>query len=91
MHLSMADATGDSAIFEYLNGKLVIHQGPEFTVMMNEPSYDEQLALLRSSKLTDGNEPIPNALTDDDRFLRATYYSLGRLIRPMSARRSRSR
>ena len=74
MHISMADATGDSAVFEYLKGKLVIHHGAEFTVMMNEPSYDEQLAALKRSKIMGGNEPIPNGLTDDDRFQRAAYY-----------------
>jgi Linear amide C-N hydrolases, choloylglycine hydrolase family len=42
-----SDATGDSAIFEYLCGKLVIHHGRQYTVMTNSPVYDEQLALNR--------------------------------------------
>src|SRR5690606_21814285 len=28
LHLSIADATGDNAIFEYIDGKLVIHHDP---------------------------------------------------------------
>ena len=44
-HLSLADASGDSAIFEFLNGKLVIHHDPKYTVMTNSPSFDQQLAL----------------------------------------------
>jgi penicillin V acylase-like amidase (Ntn superfamily) len=85
MHLSLADATGDSAVLEYLHGKLVIHHGREFKVMTNEPSYDEQLALLKRYKLMGGDQPLPNGITDDDRFLRATYY-LDRVPSPADER-----
>ncbi len=43
--LSISDASGDSAIFEYLDGKLVIHHGKEYQVMTNAPPFDQQLAL----------------------------------------------
>ena len=33
VHLSLSDASGDSAIFQYINGKLVIHHGKQFQVM----------------------------------------------------------
>ena len=36
----MQDRSGDSAIIEYVKGKLVVHQGPEFRVMTNDPDYD---------------------------------------------------
>ncbi len=45
VHLSISDASGDSAIFEYLDGKLVIHHGREYQVMTNAPPFSEQLAL----------------------------------------------
>ncbi len=45
LHLSLSDKRGGSAIFEYVNGKLVVHHGGEYTVMTNSPTYDEQLAL----------------------------------------------
>ena len=41
----LADATGDSAIFEYIDGKLVVHHGKQYSVMTNDPPYDQQLAL----------------------------------------------
>jgi penicillin V acylase-like amidase (Ntn superfamily) len=44
-HLALSDASGDSAIFEYLDGELVVHHGPQYTVMTNDPTYDQQLAL----------------------------------------------
>ena len=45
LHLSISDVTGDSAIFEYVGGKLVIHHSREFQVMTNSPVYDQQIAL----------------------------------------------
>ena len=37
IHMAISDATGDSAIFEYLDGKLVIHHGRQYVVMTNSP------------------------------------------------------
>jgi choloylglycine hydrolase len=37
-HLSISDPTGDSAIFEYLGGELIIHHGKQYQVMTNSPS-----------------------------------------------------
>ena len=45
LHLSISDASGNSAIFEHLNGNLVIHEGRECQVMTNSPTYDKQLTL----------------------------------------------
>ena len=45
LHLSMSDATGDSAIVEYIGGKQVIHHDRKYQVMTNSPIFDEQLAL----------------------------------------------
>ena len=45
LHLSISDANGDNAIFEYVNGKLKIHHDPSYTVMTNSPVFDEQLAI----------------------------------------------
>lgn len=45
LHLSISDATGDSAIFEYIDGKQMIHHGRQYQVMTNYPSFDQQLAL----------------------------------------------
>ena len=45
MHLSVSDSSGDSAIFEYQNGKLQVHHNRNYTVMTNSPPYNEQLSL----------------------------------------------
>jgi penicillin V acylase-like amidase (Ntn superfamily) len=74
MHLSISDASGDSAIFEYLNGKLVLHHGAQYQVMTNEPSYDQQLALDAYWKDIGGSVMLPGTGRPADRFVRASYY-----------------
>lgn len=73
VHLSVSDASGDSAILEYLGGKLTIHHGPQFRVMTNEPSYDEQLALDAYWKSI-GDATLPGTSRPADRFVRASYW-----------------
>ncbi len=73
LHLAVTDASGDNAIFEHINGKLIIHHGKEYKVMTNEPTYDKQLALADYWKRLHG-EFLPGTSEPDDRFVRASYY-----------------
>lgn len=73
LHMSITDASGDNAIFEYINGKLVIHHGKQYTVMTNEPPFDQQLALNAYWKRMDGKF-LPGTEEPDDRFVRTSYY-----------------
>ena len=66
IHISLADATGDSAIIEILDGKPVIHHGKQYTVMTNSPPYDEQLGLLKQYEGLGGNKPLPGTADADD-------------------------
>jgi choloylglycine hydrolase len=73
LHLSLSDATGDSAIFQYLGGKLVIHHGKQYVVMTNSPPYDEQLALDAYWKTIGGLTFLPGTNRASDRFVRASF------------------
>lgn len=73
LHLSITDASGDNAIFEYINGKLVVHHGKQFTVMTNEPPFDQQLALNSYWQKLDGKF-LPGTEEPEDRFVRTSYY-----------------
>jgi choloylglycine hydrolase len=73
-HLSLADASGDSAILEYLDGRLVVHHGPEFQVMTNDPTYDQQLALCTYWDEVGGDAMLPGTERPADRFVRARHY-----------------
>jgi penicillin V acylase-like amidase (Ntn superfamily) len=74
VHMSVSDPSGDSAIFEYVQGKLVIHHGKQFQVMTNSPIYDKQLAIHEYWKEFDGAVMLPGTVRAADRFARASYY-----------------
>ncbi|MCX7116064.1 MAG: linear amide C-N hydrolase [Gammaproteobacteria bacterium] len=73
VHLALSDATGDSAIFEYIKGKLVIHHGKQFQVMTNSPQYDKQLALNEYWKDIGGTAFLPGTSRAADRFARTDF------------------
>lgn len=74
MHLSMSDASGDSAIVEYIGGKQVIHHGRQYQVMTNSPVFDQQLALNAYWKQIGGAVMLPGTNRAADRFTRAMFY-----------------
>ncbi|WP_287314464.1 linear amide C-N hydrolase [Moorena sp. SIO1G6] len=74
LHFSLSDALGDSAIFEHVEGKLVIHHGKEFVVMTNSPIYDEQIALNAYWESVGGEAMLPGTGRAADRYVRASYY-----------------
>lgn len=73
LHLSLSDETGDSAIFEYINGQLVIHHSSAYTVMTNSPTFDQQLALNTYWDRIGGNSFLPGTISAADRFVRVSY------------------
>jgi choloylglycine hydrolase len=74
LHLSLSDASGDSAILEYVKGKLVIHHGKQYPVMTNSPTFDQQLALNTYWDRVGGEQFLPGTISAADRFVRATHY-----------------
>jgi len=84
LHLAMEDASGDSAIIEYVNGKMVVLHGKEYTVMTNEPSMDVQLANRSKYKLFGGSLAMPGDIDPASRFVRASSY-LKTMAKPANA------
>lgn len=74
VHLSISDASGDSAIFEYIDGKLTIHHGKQYQVMTNSPTFDQQLSLANYWKEIGGSTMLPGTNRAADRFARLSYY-----------------
>lgn len=74
LHLSLSDASGDSAIIEYIDGKQVIHHSPSYQVMTNSPSFDKQLALYEYWSQIGGTVMLPGTNRAADRFARAAFY-----------------
>ena len=74
LHFSLSDGSGDSAIFEHLAGKLVIHHGKQYKVMTNSPPYDQQIALNAYWESVGGDAMLPGTRRAADRFVRASFY-----------------
>ena len=68
MHLSIADAKGDSAIFEFVNGKMTVHRGPDTVVMTNEPAFAIQRSNLLRYRLFGGKLSMPGDIDPKSRF-----------------------
>jgi len=75
LHLSLSDSTGDSAIFEYIDGKLVIHHSRDYQVMTNSPTFDQQLALNTYWQGIGGTVMLPGTNRAADRYARASFYA----------------
>lgn len=74
LHLAIEDSTGDSAVMEFIDGKMVVHHGKEYSVMTNEPAYSIQLENLKKYKLFGGNLPMPGDVDPLSRFVRGSSY-----------------
>lgn len=74
LHLSISDAQGDSAILEYIDGKLAIHHSKKYKVMTNSPIYEKQLALNEYWKEIGGLVFLPGTNRPADRFVRASFF-----------------
>lgn len=74
-HLSISDPSGDSAIFEYIDGKLVIHHDRKYQIMTNSPTFDQQLAINAYWQDVGGSTFLPGTSRAADRFVRASYFN----------------
>ena len=76
LHLAIEDASGDSAIVEYIDGKSVVHHGRQFRVLTNDPDYAQQLKLLAAQDFSNPSRamPLPGNVHPVDRFQRASYF-----------------
>lgn len=73
LHLSISDSSGDSAIFEYIEGKLRIHHGRQYMVMTNSPTYEQQIILNEYWKQIGGLTFLPGTNRASDRFIRTSF------------------
>ena len=74
LHMSLSDASGDSAIIEYIGGRQTIHHSREHQVMTNSPIFDKQLAVNEYWKQINGTVMLPGTNRAADRFARASFY-----------------
>jgi penicillin V acylase-like amidase (Ntn superfamily) len=73
-HMAVEDPGGDSAIIEFIDGKMLIHHGPQYVVMTNDPPYDVAIRELKQYQSFGGDKPLPGNIESIDRFVRAAYF-----------------
>lgn len=76
IHLFLCDRTGKSAIFEYLNGQLIIYSDNEVQVpILTNTAYSDALAHLATFKGFGGNAELTNVDNSSslDRFVKLAY------------------
>lgn len=66
----LEDATGNSAILEYINGKLVAHCSNSYNVATNDPFYSVQLQNLAKYRGFGGSSSLPCLQDSESRFVR---------------------
>ncbi|MCC5956438.1 MAG: linear amide C-N hydrolase [Natronohydrobacter sp.] len=74
VHISISDASGDSAIIEFVDGEMVIWHDRSYQIMTNEPTFDRQLAVLEYWNGVNPREFLPGTVRASDRFVRANFY-----------------
>lgn len=75
LHLAISDASGDSAIFEFIKGKIVVHHSKKYKTMTNSPAFEDQLAIDSYWKKINGMAMLPGTNKASDRFARASFYT----------------
>jgi len=75
VHLVLDDASGDSAVLEYVNGKLHVYHDKKHIAVTNDPTYDKQILNLANYTMLGGDKPLPGSTSPSDRLVRATYYN----------------
>ncbi|MDE5979875.1 MAG: linear amide C-N hydrolase [Muribaculaceae bacterium] len=74
LHMAISDASGNSAIVEYVDGNIEIHEGVQYQVLTNAPPYQTQLDICEYWKSVGGMNMLPGTNRSQDRFTRASFY-----------------
>ncbi|MDP9193600.1 MAG: linear amide C-N hydrolase [Acidobacteriota bacterium] len=73
LHYLVADASGDAATIEFLNGELVVHRGASLpSAVLANDTYASSLSHLHKFSGFGGTRPVPNSASSLDRFARAS-------------------
>lgn len=74
IHLAMEDASGDSAVIEFIHGKMHVYHGAQYQVMTNEPAYNIQLSNLKRYQGFGGKLSLPGDPDPLSRFVRSATF-----------------
>lgn len=74
LHWGVTDASGNTLIIEYDNGKMNLYESPEYQVLTNDPTFPQMQAINEYWKGIGGQNFLPGGVRSSDRFVRADYF-----------------
>lgn len=74
LHWGISDAAGRSAILEYVDGEMVIHEGQDLPVLTNDPTYPKINTINGYWESIGGTHFLPGGVRSTDRFVRADFF-----------------
>ena len=75
LHWGVTDAEGRSAIFEFKDGDLVIHEGQDMLALTNDPQYPQMTAINDYWTAVGGTNMLPGTVRSADRFVRGDFFA----------------
>lgn len=75
LHWGISDAQGRSAVLEYVDGVMNIHEGQDIHVLTNDPTYLEMQAIEKYWEGIGGVNFLPGGVRSPDRFVRASFFA----------------
>ena len=72
-HFALEDASGDTAVIEFVKGKMNIYHGSDFTVLTNDPPLPQMPNLMQYT-WWGGTVPLPGDNASSARFVRASAF-----------------
>lgn len=75
LHWGITDASGKSAILEFDNGDVKIHDMGDVRAMTNDPQWPDMLAIINYWDKIGGQHMLPGTVSSPDRCVRANYFA----------------
>ncbi|MCM1520790.1 MAG: linear amide C-N hydrolase [Lachnoclostridium sp.] len=74
LHWGITDATGYSAVVEFVDGNINIYEGDDIIAMTNDPTYPSMLAINAYWEKKGGVNTLPGTVSSPDRFVRGYFF-----------------
>jgi len=75
LHWGITDASGHSAIIEFDNGVIEIHDMGSYKAMTNDPQWKKMTAIVDYWNNVGGQNMMPGTVSSPDRCVRANYFA----------------
>lgn len=74
LHWGITDASGKSAIVEFVDGNINIYEGDDIIAMTNDPTYPQMQAIEAYWAKKGGVHTLPGTVSSPDRYVRGVFF-----------------